>query len=229
MIIKRWNGSAFVEEYAKTGVSNIVASGTPSSSNFLRGDGSWNGPTAANITDGTTLGRNILKIANPSAITFLRVNADNTISSLNQSDFRTAIGLGDLATKNVAYRSIKNFTSVALNGTTEVSCALTEDPRGKKIGIVWAYIYMGTQHRHINWFEMQNTTMATTAVLAGGHSVSSTNTSYYYFQFYLKSSDNTLYCKNAYQQMQHQATSSADTVSSLGTGYVYIYDVITLD
>jgi len=43
----------------------------------------------------TTTGENIIKLTNPSAITFLRINANNTATLLNASDFRTAIGVGD--------------------------------------------------------------------------------------------------------------------------------------
>lgn len=42
----------------------------------------------------TTVGSNLFTLANPGAITFLRVNADNTVSALNAADFRTAIGAG---------------------------------------------------------------------------------------------------------------------------------------
>ena len=42
----------------------------------------------------TTLGANLFIISNPSAVTFPRFNADNTVSSLNAADFRTAIGAG---------------------------------------------------------------------------------------------------------------------------------------
>lgn len=50
--------------------------------------------TAANITASTTVGRNILNLTNPSAITFLRMNADNSVDALSASAFRTAIGAG---------------------------------------------------------------------------------------------------------------------------------------
>jgi hypothetical protein len=40
----------------------------------------------------TTVGRNLLTLANPSAVTFLQINADNTITALNATSFRTAIG-----------------------------------------------------------------------------------------------------------------------------------------
>lgn len=40
----------------------------------------------------TTLGGNLFTITDPSAVTFPRFNADNTVSALSASDFRTAIG-----------------------------------------------------------------------------------------------------------------------------------------
>lgn len=42
----------------------------------------------------TTVGGNLFALANPSAITFLRVNADNSVTALSASAFRTAIGAG---------------------------------------------------------------------------------------------------------------------------------------
>jgi hypothetical protein len=42
----------------------------------------------------TTAGKALANLANPSAITFPRVNADNTATLLSASDFRTAIGAG---------------------------------------------------------------------------------------------------------------------------------------
>lgn len=49
---------------------------------------------ADDISNGTTVGKSFLTTANPSAIRFARVNADNTVSYLSASDFRTAIGAG---------------------------------------------------------------------------------------------------------------------------------------
>jgi hypothetical protein len=46
------------------------------------------------ISDSTTLGQNLVKAANPGAIRFFRINADNSISELSDSDFRAAIGAG---------------------------------------------------------------------------------------------------------------------------------------
>jgi len=42
----------------------------------------------------TTLGSNLFTITDPGAITFPRFNADNTVSALSASSFRTAIGAG---------------------------------------------------------------------------------------------------------------------------------------
>jgi hypothetical protein len=50
--------------------------------------------TARTNFGATTLGGNLFTISNPSAVTFPRFNADNTVSSLNAADFRTAIGAG---------------------------------------------------------------------------------------------------------------------------------------
>lgn len=46
----------------------------------------------------TTVGSNLFTLTNPSAITFPRFNADNTVSSLSASDFRAAIGAGTSST-----------------------------------------------------------------------------------------------------------------------------------
>ncbi len=49
--------------------------------------------TARTNLGGTTAGQNIFTVTNPGAITFLRVNADNTVTLLSASDFRTALSL----------------------------------------------------------------------------------------------------------------------------------------
>jgi hypothetical protein len=56
--------------------------------------------TAANAADArttigaTTVGGNLFTLPNPSAIRFLRLNADNTVSALDAASFLTAIGAG---------------------------------------------------------------------------------------------------------------------------------------
>jgi hypothetical protein len=58
------------------------------------GSGATTAATARTNFGATTLGGNLFTITNPSAVTFPRFNADNTVSSLNAADFRTAIGAG---------------------------------------------------------------------------------------------------------------------------------------
>jgi hypothetical protein len=58
------------------------------------GSGGTTAATARTNFGATTLGGNLFTISNPSAVTFPRFNADNTVSSLSASDFRTAIGAG---------------------------------------------------------------------------------------------------------------------------------------
>lgn len=60
---------------------------------------------AGDVADGTTVGRNILKLTNPGAVTFLRMNADNTVTALSDSGMRSALGLGNVATRNVGTSS----------------------------------------------------------------------------------------------------------------------------
>lgn len=58
------------------------------------GTGSTTAGGARTNLGATTLGGNLFTITNPSAITFPRFNADNTVSALSAADFRTAIGVG---------------------------------------------------------------------------------------------------------------------------------------
>jgi hypothetical protein len=58
------------------------------------GSGASTASAARTNFGATTLGGNLFTISNPSAVTFPRFNADNTVSSLNAADFRTAIGAG---------------------------------------------------------------------------------------------------------------------------------------
>lgn len=60
---------------------------------------------------GTTIGQSVFTSTNPSAIRFLRANADNTVSWLDAATFRTAIGAGTSSTNGTV-------TSVAITVPT---------------------------------------------------------------------------------------------------------------
>ena len=68
----------------------------------------------------TTIGGSFLRLTNPSAVTFPRMNADNTVSALPAADFRTSIGAGtgDGTVTNVSGET--NVVNVASGSTTPV-------------------------------------------------------------------------------------------------------------
>lgn len=57
----------------------------------------------------STVGSNIFTLTNPSAVTFLRINADNTVTARSAADFRADIGAGT---------GSGSVTSVAVSGGT---------------------------------------------------------------------------------------------------------------
>lgn len=79
----------------------------------------------------TTVGGNVFTVTNPSAITFLRVNADNTVTLLDASSFRTAIGV--TGGTNV----IRETPSGTVNGSN-VTFTLAHTPTS------------GTEHLYLN-------------------------------------------------------------------------------
>ncbi len=76
---------------------SIGAVGTPADSTFLVGNGSsWigeSGSTARASLGATTVGSNLFTLSNPSEITYLRVNADNTVSTLNTTALKSALDI----------------------------------------------------------------------------------------------------------------------------------------
>ena len=60
-----------------------------------RGGSGASTPAGARTNFGaTTVGSNLFTLANPSAVTYMRINADNSVSTLDAATFRTAIGAG---------------------------------------------------------------------------------------------------------------------------------------
>lgn len=116
-ILKRWNGTAFEELYPKTITSQIAASGTPSSSTFLRGDGQWATPL-----DTTTLtGLGITATA--AELNFVDDVTSNVQTQLN----------GKAATSHVhSAADITSGTLVVGRGGTGTTTAPTAG------GIIWA-------------------------------------------------------------------------------------------
>jgi hypothetical protein len=124
------------------------------------------------------------------------------------------------------YRSISNFTTVAVNGTTAVTLALDESPAGKVIGLVFKYNYMGSYHEAIIW--LRPVTSASAITLHYSQMASTPNTtSSITFIFNFTFSTTTITIDEAYTQTQNSSTSSADSINT--TTYFTFTDVITLD
>ena len=80
------------------------------------GTGATTAGTARTALGATTVGANVFTLTNPSAITFPRFNADNTVSALDAATFRTAIGAGTSSTTGTVTSvaaSVPTFLSIA--------------------------------------------------------------------------------------------------------------------
>ena len=100
-----------------TGIVAVVNGGTGAST------------AASAITNlgATTVGGNLFTLTNPSAITFPRINANNTISALSAADFRTAIGAGTSSTTGTvtSVGGTGTVSGLSLSGTVTGSGNLT--------------------------------------------------------------------------------------------------------
>ncbi len=93
-------------------------------------DGGTGASTAANARTNlgaTTVGGNVFTLTNPSAITFPRFNADNTVSALDAATFRTAIGAGTSSTTGTvtSVGGTGTVNGITLTGTVTSSGSLT--------------------------------------------------------------------------------------------------------
>jgi hypothetical protein len=91
-------------------------------------NGGTGATTAANARTnlgGTTLGGNLFTITNPSAVTFPRFNADNTVSALDAATFRTAIGAGTGGGSVTSVSGTGTVNGLTLSGTVTSSGSLT--------------------------------------------------------------------------------------------------------
>jgi hypothetical protein len=109
-----FNGSANITP-GVTGTLPVANGGTGATTN-----------TAARTNLGaTTVGSNFFTLTNPSAIRFPRINADNTVSSLTDSEFRTAIGAGVGGGTVTSVSGTGTVQGLTLSGTVTSSGSLT--------------------------------------------------------------------------------------------------------
>ncbi len=102
-VLKKWNGSSWEEIYPETTVTQIVATGTPSSTTFLRGDGVW--ATPADEIDGG----NADTVDNLQASQFLRSDTSDTMAgTLTISGSNNSILMSDGHYINKKFDMIEN-------------------------------------------------------------------------------------------------------------------------
>lgn len=73
----------------------------------------------------TTVGDNFFTLTNPSAITFVQINADNTITTMDAPTFRTAIGAGTGGGTVTSVSGTGTVSGLTLTGTVTTSGSLT--------------------------------------------------------------------------------------------------------
>lgn len=115
--IPTWNQNTTGTAANVTGVVAVLNGGTGAS-------------TAANARTNlgaTTVGGNFFTLTNPSAITFPRINADNTVSALDAATFRTAIGAGTSSTTGTvtSVGGTGTVSGLTLTGTVTTTGNLT--------------------------------------------------------------------------------------------------------
>jgi hypothetical protein len=119
----------------------------------------------------TTVGANLFTLANPSAIRFIRINADNTVSALSDTDFRTAIGAGtgggSGTVTTVSVVSANGFAGTVANATTTPAITLTTSVTGvlKGNGTAISAATSGTDYLAPNTSITVNQLTATQAII----------------------------------------------------------------
>jgi hypothetical protein len=88
-----------------TSITNNSSNWNTAFTDRLKWDGGSTGLVAATgrtSLGGTTVGQSMFTLTNPSAITFPRFNANNSVTALSAANFRTAIGAGTVTTVTAA-------------------------------------------------------------------------------------------------------------------------------
>jgi hypothetical protein len=110
------------------GSINLASTDAVGTSVLPVGNGGTGGSTQSAARTGlgaTTLGANLFTITNPSAITFPRFNADNSVSALDAPTFRTAIGAGTGTGTVTSVGGTGTVNGLTLTGTVTSSGNLT--------------------------------------------------------------------------------------------------------
>jgi hypothetical protein len=129
---QRVTGTLFADNQITGSISGTAANVTGVVAVANGGTGSGVIATARTNLGATTLGANLFTLANVAAISFPRINADNTVSSLNAADFRTAIGVGTGSgtVTSVSVTSANGFAGTVATSTTTPAITISTSITG---------------------------------------------------------------------------------------------------
>ncbi len=106
-----------------TSITNNSSNWNTAYSDRLKWDGGSTGLVAATgrtSLGGTTVGQSMFTLTNPSAITFPRFNADNSVSALSAANFRSAIGAGTVTSVTAAGTSGNPISITDISSTPAI-------------------------------------------------------------------------------------------------------------
>ena len=89
------------------------------------GTGATTASAARTALGATTVGANLFTLANPSAVTFMQINADNTVTTMDAATFRTAIGAGTGGGSVSSVAGTGTVNGISLTGTVTSTGNLT--------------------------------------------------------------------------------------------------------
>lgn len=121
MKIKKWNGSSWVQEYPEVNVSSIVATGTPSSSTFLRGDGTWSATFESGLSIGNNSGTTSDSISFATGQTYNGPSIRGQVQDLYRTYYLSSFKIADEG--NYASVVPGSWTSLYSSGPTLVTAS----------------------------------------------------------------------------------------------------------
>lgn len=121
------------------------------------------------VLGGTTVGQELFKLTNPSAVSFIRINADNTVTARSASQLRTDLGLGTAALNDIGTNGLFGAFVPVLNANNswtgiQTFGTITATQQINTISVVFTGVNYpgGTGANGTFWFDnIANTFMGT--------------------------------------------------------------------
>jgi hypothetical protein len=160
-----------------TSITNNSSNWNTAFTDRLKWDGGSTGlvaSTGRTSLGGTTVGQSMFTLTNPSAITFPRFNADNSVTALSAANFRTAIGAGTVTTVTAAAGTPISITNNTTIPELTINAASASVP-GYLTSADWTTF--NNKQAALGFTPANSTiTIATTAPLQGGGNLTANRT-----------------------------------------------------